>query len=144
MILTSMMRPTTMVGSPCYSRRGADDPWMASLSACAGALSDCPPFEPADHHLPPGGTTMTSARVGVLRHRWAEADEEAAEHETCLFPRRHCQEEGEGRPSYCEVKHALVPFGRCRSCQSVLDFKSDKNLFEEKEAPQPTRILIKP
>lgn len=105
MTLISTMRRTTTAVSPCYSRREADDPLVASPSVFVGALSACPPFVATDPCLPPEGTTMTWAPVGVPHHRWAEGDEGAAEHETCLFPRRHRQEEGEEGPTYCGCFH---------------------------------------
>lgn len=93
--LISTTRRTTTVASPCCSRRGADDPSAASLFVSAGVSSAYPPSEATGHRLPPEGITTTWAHAGVLRHRWAEAEEGAAEHETCLFPRRLCREEGE-------------------------------------------------
>ncbi len=111
MTLISTMRRTTMVVSPCYMRREAGDPSADSPFVYAGALSACHPFAATDLCLPPEGTTMTWAPVGVLHRRWAEVEEGAAEHVTCLFLRRRRQEEGEERPTYSGCFNALVVFG---------------------------------
>lgn len=93
-----MTRHTTMEVSPCYLRRGADDPSVASPSVCVGASNACPRFAATDQCLHPEGTTTTWAPAGVLRRHWAEVEEAAAEHATCLCPRLRRQGEGEEWP----------------------------------------------
>lgn len=92
----STTRHTTMEVLPCYLRREGDDPLVASPYECVGVSSACPLFVATDPCLPPEGTTMTWAHVGVPHHRSAEVEEAGAEHVTCLFHHHHHQEGEEG------------------------------------------------
>lgn len=147
MTLISTMKLTTMAVSPCYTRREAGDPSVASPSVFVGALSACPQFAATDRCPPPEGIMMTWAPAGVLHHHWAEADEGAAEHETCLFPRRHHREEGKEGPTYCGCFNAwsvwLVKMNSGVFALVVWSILAGVKAFNLAWAKKPDRVCLK-